>query len=119
MERPSRSSRQKYSIIAVLKALADPVRLRIVRVVRERGEVPCHEHFRDIPKSTLSHHWRVLRLAGLVHQRGDGVRRLNSLRAPDVDARFPGLLDAVLGQAPRPISVRQTAARHPPLRDRL
>jgi DNA-binding transcriptional ArsR family regulator len=49
-----------------------------------------------LSKATLSHHFRVLREAGLVRTRLDGRKRLLSLRADDLEARFPGLLDAVL-----------------------
>ena len=53
----------------------------------------------SITKSTATHHFRVLRDAGVIHQVEDGTARLNSLRREDLDARFPGLLDAVLGAA--------------------
>ena len=49
-----------------------------------------------ISKATLSHHFRVLREAGVVRTRLDGRKRLLSLRYDDLEARFPGLLDAVL-----------------------
>jgi DNA-binding transcriptional ArsR family regulator len=49
-----------------------------------------------LSKATLSHHFRVLREAGLVRTRLDGRKRLLSLRIDDLDARFPGLLHAVL-----------------------
>jgi DNA-binding transcriptional ArsR family regulator len=49
-----------------------------------------------LSKATLSHHFRVLREAGLVRTRPDGRKRLLSLRADDLNACFPGLLDAVL-----------------------
>ena len=51
-------------------------------------------------KSTLTHHFRVLREAGVIEQRADGTARLNSLRREDLEQRFPGLLDAVLGSVP-------------------
>lgn len=50
----------------------------------------------DIAKSTQSHHYRILREAGLIAQRKEGVCFISSLRKPHIDARFPGLLDAVL-----------------------
>ncbi len=53
-------------------------------------------------KSTASHHFRVLRAAGVIHMRPEGTLYVNSLRRGDLDARFPGLLDAVL-RAPGPI----------------
>ncbi|MEL7238169.1 MAG: helix-turn-helix domain-containing protein [Planctomycetota bacterium] len=70
--------------------------------------LPCKAFTDAIPKSTASHHWRVLREAGLIWQHPHGTSLLNGLRREDVDQRFPGLLDAVLkaktssGKADRP-----------------
>ena len=50
-------------------------------------------------KSTCTHHFRVLREAGVIRQRVEGTTRLNSLRREDLDSRFPGLLDSVLQAA--------------------
>ena len=50
----------------------------------------------EITKSTLTHHFRILREAGIIEQRCEGTAKLNSLRREDLQARFPGLLDAVL-----------------------
>ena len=47
-------------------------------------------------KSTLTHHFRVLRESGVVRTRPDGRKRLLSLREDDLNDRFPGLLEAVL-----------------------
>ncbi|MDX6565941.1 MAG: hypothetical protein QOE10_1603, partial [Gaiellales bacterium] len=47
-------------------------------------------------KSTATHHFRVLREAGVIEQRLDGNRKLNTLRREALEARFPGLLDVVL-----------------------
>ncbi len=82
----------------VLYALSDPVRLHIVRNLAERGELACFAAVvgLDIAKSTQSHHYRILREAGLIAQRKEGVCFISSLRKPHVDAHFPGLLDAVL-----------------------
>src|SRR2546423_239320 len=83
---------------AVMHALSDPQRLRIVRLLAEDpAPRPCGGFDLDITKSTLTHHFRVLREAGVIEQRIDGTARLNSLRREDLDSRFPGLLDAVLG----------------------
>lgn len=84
------------SLADALRALADPVRMEIVRMAAERPDLPCHAFFESIPKSTMSHHWNVLREAGLIHQERRGTQKLNSLRREEFDGRFPGLLDAVL-----------------------
>jgi DNA-binding transcriptional ArsR family regulator len=90
-------SRSELDLPTVLHALSDPQRLRIVRQLAERGEAcPCGSFGLDVTKSTLTHHFRVLREAGVVSQEVAGTAKLNSLRRADLDARFPGLLDAVL-----------------------
>jgi predicted transcriptional regulator len=83
----------------VLYALSDPVRLHIVRNLAEKGEQACFAAVAglDLAKSTQSHHYRILREAGIIAQRKEGVCFISTLRRPALDARFPGLLDAVLG----------------------
>ena len=82
---------------ALLHALSDPQRLHIVRELAAKSEPRrCGSFDLDITKSTLTHHFRVLREAGVIEQRVEGTARLNSLRRDDLDGRFPGLLDAVL-----------------------
>ena len=84
----------------VLHALSDPIRLGIVARLRECGdEQRCGSFDVPVTKSTLTHHFRVLREAGLICQRQDGTARLSRLRSEDLDARFPGLLDAVIRSA--------------------
>jgi DNA-binding transcriptional ArsR family regulator len=80
----------------VLHALSDPARLGIVRRLGPSGELCCGELELGVSKATLSHHLRVLREAGLTTTRCDGRKRLVSLRAYDVERRFPGLLEAVM-----------------------
>lgn len=80
----------------VLHALSDPIRLRIVAQLADGGEHTCGSFGLPIAKSTCSHHFRVLREAGVVAQRIDGKCRFNRLRSDELDQRFPGLLAAVL-----------------------
>jgi DNA-binding transcriptional ArsR family regulator len=80
----------------VLHALSDPIRLDIVRLLATRGEQTCGAVPAPVSKSTLSHHLRVLREAGVTRTTPQGTRKLIALRRDDLDARFPGLLDAVL-----------------------
>ena len=80
----------------MLQALADPVRLQIVGHLAHVGEVACGTVPLPVSKSTISHHYKVLREAGIVQVRMEGTRRYHALRRDDLDARFPGLLDAVL-----------------------
>ena len=88
--------REQLSLPVVLHALSDPVRLEIVRALADRPELPCGALDAPVSKSTLSHHLKVLRDAGLTQTRAEGVHRFVSLRADDLDARFPGLLGCVL-----------------------
>ena len=84
---------------AVLQALGDPVRLTIVRALYDEpgGQRACGTFGLPVAKSTASHHFRVLREAGVIHQRAAGRERLTELRRDDLDARFPGLLASVVG----------------------
>lgn len=90
----------ELSLPKVLAALADPARLATVRALARVGECCCGQISRDaglaVSKSTMSHHLRILREAGITYSRVEGARRMLTLRRDDLDARFPGLLDAVL-----------------------
>jgi DNA-binding transcriptional ArsR family regulator len=81
----------------VLHALSDPVRLQIVRALADREEKSCSSVEASVSKSTLSHHFKVLREAGVTHTRVNGTHRLVSIRRDELEERFPGLLDSVLG----------------------
>jgi DNA-binding transcriptional ArsR family regulator len=89
------------TLAAVMAALSDPVRVEIVRGLAAAGETACGVFDLGVSKATRSHHFRVLREAGVTRTRIDGTRRMISLRRDDLDARFPGLLDAVLTAADR------------------
>jgi DNA-binding transcriptional ArsR family regulator len=93
-------SRDELELPAVLHALSDPHRLRIVqRLADQPNPLRCGTFGLDVSKSTLTHHFRVLREAGVIEQRIEGTSKLNSLRRDDLESRFPGLLDAVLESA--------------------
>ncbi len=81
----------------VLQALADPVRLGIVRQLAREGDSSCAALDGGRPKSTMSHQFRVLREAGLVRTWAEGTTHMNTLRRAELDEAFPGLLAAVLG----------------------
>jgi DNA-binding transcriptional ArsR family regulator len=83
---------------AVLQALGDPVRLQIVRQLHTSGQSKaCGTFGLPVGKSTASHHFKVLREAGIIRQRVEGRERLSELRSADLEQRFPGLLQSVLG----------------------
>lgn len=91
-------TRAELRLETVLAALSDPLRLSIVRAYYlDSGGAPqaCGWFEIDRPKSTRTHHWRVLREAGLIRQWQYGLERRNVVRVEDLNARFPGLLDLV------------------------
>src|SRR5947209_3154948 len=90
---------EDVSLHAVMAALSDPARVAIVRELATQGECTCGAFVLGISKATRSHHLKVLREAGLTHTRAEGTHRHVSLRRAELDARFPGLLDAVLNAA--------------------
>jgi DNA-binding transcriptional ArsR family regulator len=89
-------ARDDIDLAAVLHALSDPMRLRIVAGLAAQDDRTCKSFDLPVTKSTCTHHFRVLREAGVIRQRLEGTTKLNSLRREDLDARFPGLLDSVL-----------------------
>jgi DNA-binding transcriptional ArsR family regulator len=86
-------------LATVLHALSDPMRLRIVAALASGDELSCGGVGLPVTKSTCSHHFKVLRDAGVISQRQQGTSRLNTLRREELDAAFPGLLDSVLNAA--------------------
>ena len=86
----------EIELAVVLQALSDPMRLRIVVALAPGEELSCKSIDLPVVKSTCTHHFRVLREAGVIRQRQEGTSRFNSLRRADLDIRFPGLLDSVL-----------------------
>jgi len=97
-------AREEIRLEAVLHALADPVRLRIVIELSTHGEgedsgATCSQVELPVSASTATHHFRVLREAGVINQCYRGTAKINCLRRTDLDTRFPGLLDAVLHAA--------------------
>ena len=100
VDTPAHPSRDELELAAVLHALSDPVRLMMVRGLAEVAEGRSCGSF-DVPvtKSTCTHHFKVLREAGVIQQRQEGTRRVNTLREEDLEARFPGLLATILQAA--------------------
>ena len=96
----------EFDLTTVLHALSDPMRLRIVECLAAGDARTCKSFELPVTKSTCTHHFRVLREAGVIRQRLEGTTRLNTLRREELERRFPGLLDAVLraGRSDRPAS---------------
>lgn len=83
----------------VMDALSDPIRLTILHrylIDAAGGERSCGWVGIDRPKSTLTHHFRVLREAGLLEQRQQGLTRVSRVRVDELQERFPGLVALVL-----------------------
>jgi DNA-binding transcriptional ArsR family regulator len=92
-------ARTEIRLEAVLHALSDPMRLQVVRFLAGMGEgqeAACSAIDLAVSKSTTTHHFRVLREAGVISQVYRGTAKLNALRRRDLEAQFPGLLATVL-----------------------
>lgn len=99
-------AREEIRLETVLHALADPMRLRIVTTLNVFGEgtglgATCSQVGLPVSPSTLTHHFRVLRESGVINQCYRGTSKINCLRRRDLDALFPGFLDALLNAVER------------------
>ncbi|MGY0056371.1 ArsR/SmtB family transcription factor [Streptomyces sp. LZ34] len=96
-------ARDELRLEAVMAALSDPLRMGVVRTLlldSEAFDHPCGWFGIDRPKSSLTHHFRALRDAGLIRQRQYGLERRSHVRIDDLEARFPGLLDLIADWTP-------------------
>jgi DNA-binding transcriptional ArsR family regulator len=97
MSRPlHHPSTDDLTLDALLHALADPVRRDIVAKLVASDGLNCGQACDGLAPSTVSHHHRILRDAGLIRSEKRGVEVFNTARDADVEARFPGLLAAIL-----------------------
>lgn len=94
--RPLPPQPERLDLFAVLNSFADPIRLSIVADLAVTDDLECGTFDVPVTKSTLSHHFRVLRESGVVATTRSGTRSLNRLRRAELDAAFPGLLDTIL-----------------------
>lgn len=87
-------------LAAAMQALADPCRVAIVRAMLKAGtrELACNEVGVEQSKATVSHHFEILRAAGVIRTRAEGTKCLSSVRKSEFDKRFPGLLALVLAE---------------------
>lgn len=94
---PNHPEPEQIQLENVLFALGNPLRLAIVRRLADGSELSCNAlRPADVVKSTMTHHWRVLRDSGVIWQRAQGRENMISLRQEDLDARFPGLMVILL-----------------------
>jgi DNA-binding transcriptional ArsR family regulator len=91
--------RDDIELTSVLYALSDPIRLSIVIDIMKSGERPCGHFDFSVVKSTITHHVRTLREAGVLNVRKQGTQHFLTLRLEDLNLRFPGLLQAVIQAA--------------------
>lgn len=91
---------EQVELTDIMYALADPTRLEIVILLAQAGKkLTCGEINLNRPKSSMSHHFKILRSAGLVETLIEGTEHMNSLRLEEVESKFPGVLSAVLKAA--------------------
>jgi DNA-binding transcriptional ArsR family regulator len=108
---------EDITVEGILHALSDPVRVAIyTRITGADGPPTCNSFLKvsekDIPKSTLSHHFKALREAGLIRREWRAVEMHNTSRCPEIDQRFPGLI-AAIARAQQPATAK--AKRKPAL----
>ena len=88
---------EQIELTDVMHALSDPARIDIVRsLAQQRRPLTCNEITGDRPKSSMSHHFKILREAGLLETEARGKEHYNSLRTTELETKFPGLMKAVL-----------------------
>lgn len=81
----------------IMYALSDPTRLEIVARLANAGrKMTCGEFDLNRPKSSMSHHFKILRAAGLVETLIEGTEHMNALRINEIEQKFPGVLQSVL-----------------------
>ncbi|MFI8485426.1 ArsR/SmtB family transcription factor [Streptomyces rubrogriseus] len=89
----------EISLPRLLGVLSDPTRLGIVRILSDGAERGWGQFSAPVAKSTLSHHLKMLREAGVTQTRQEGTRCFVKLRGDALETRFPGLLPALLSAA--------------------
>ncbi len=87
---------EQLNLSSILNALGDPIRLQIIKNLSLQRETTCSCCNIDLPKSALSHHFKVLRESGLIHVRIEGKQRFLSIRYEELEKRFPGLMNSVI-----------------------
>jgi DNA-binding transcriptional ArsR family regulator len=88
---------EQVELTDIMYALADPTRLEIIALLSKAGKkLTCGEINLNRPKSSMSHHFKILRGAGLVQTLIEGTEHMNSLRLEEIEQKYPGVLSAVL-----------------------
>ena len=97
MKTYSHPAMRDVELHVVMQAMSDPCRLAIVRqLLQSKGRaLACNEVELDVAKATRSHHFEVLRTAGIIFTEMDGTKCMTSVRRAEMDKRFPGLLKLI------------------------
>lgn len=109
---------EDITVEGILHALSDPVRAAIYAELAISSGATCSNFLkisdRDIPKSTLSQHFRALREAGLIRSERHGVEMRNTTRCEEIDQRFPGLIMAIMKAHQAQAAGRERGAKRKP-----
>lgn len=103
---PHHPEPHQIGLSALYDALSDPVRRRILLNLARVGELNCSSCGTEVSKTLLSYHLARMREAGLTRTRAEGTSRFVTLRTEELQARFPGWLDAVVAS----VEAEQAAA---------
>lgn len=88
---------EQVELTDIMYALSDPTRIEIVTLLAKAGKkLTCGEVDLNRPKSSMSHHFKILRSAGLVETVIEGTEHMNSLRLDEIEQKFPGVLSSVI-----------------------
>lgn len=88
---------EQVELTDIMYALSDPTRIEIVTLLAKAGrKLTCGEVDLNRPKSSMSHHFKILRSAGLVETVIEGTEHMNSLRLSEIEQKFPGVLSSVI-----------------------
>lgn len=89
---------QQITLENVMKALGHPVRLSVIRQLLEMNgeEKACGTFYYTVTKATFSHHLKILEEAGVIQRRDEGTRKMTSIKAEELQKKFPGLIKLIL-----------------------
>jgi DNA-binding transcriptional ArsR family regulator len=90
------NTNKDIKITDVLFAFSDPVRLDIVKLLAKNAYMTCGQLNADRPKSSMSHHYNILRNANIIKTEVRGREHYNSLCLEEIELKFPGLLESIL-----------------------
>lgn len=85
----------KMPTSSLFYALSDPARVEIIIQLLDQDELTCGEFKSSLTKSTLSHHFKVLRESGIIKKREEGKLHYVSLRTDEIEKRLPGFIDTL------------------------